>query len=284
MSIFISYRRNDSADIAGRIYDRLVEAYGTDLVFKDVDNIPIGTDYKAYLRKMLEQCAVELVIIGPTWVDSRDPKGALRLDDPNDFVRLEVKEALKRDIPVIPMLIKNASMPEEEELPKNIRGLASRQAIPIRSDPDFHRDMNRLIKGLGAHVAQAAKPSDRPNRSSGEQSFSRRWWRVATGLLAAIIFSGMAIFGRSDAVFQIGSLFIALLSGIITISYLIRQSFSHALVYFIAAIGFVSFGFNPGMLPPATVEEYVFAAIPIFFFGPIAFLWSLIDAIQNKDA
>jgi len=146
--IFVSYRRSDSADIAGRIYDRLIVRFGKDPVFKDVDSIPLGFDFKEYLDKKVGECDVLLAIIGDRWLDASDSKGKNRLEDPTDFVRIEIESALQRGIPVIPLLVRGAEMPSEETLPSSLRKLVYRNGIPIRSDPDFHRDMDRLISAL----------------------------------------------------------------------------------------------------------------------------------------
>jgi hypothetical protein len=147
-SIFISYRRSDSADIAGRIYDRLLEEYGRASIFKDVDSIPLGTDFKAFLDRKVSECDFVLAIIGDHWLDARDDAGRRRLDDPQDFVRAEIESALEQDIPVIPLLVRGAKMPEAEDLPASLRTLVYKNGIPIRPDPDFHRDMDRLISAL----------------------------------------------------------------------------------------------------------------------------------------
>ena len=149
-SIFISYRRSDSADITGRIYDRLVDEYGRTSIFKDVDSIPLGTDFKEYLDRKISECKFFLAIIGDHWLDATDDTGKNRLNDPQDFVRVEIESALEQDIPVIPLLVRGAKMPEEGDLPASLRKLVYKNGIPIRPDPDFHRDMDRLISALEA--------------------------------------------------------------------------------------------------------------------------------------
>jgi formylglycine-generating enzyme required for sulfatase activity len=146
--VFISYRRDDSADVAGRIYDRLVHRYGPDNVFKDVDNIPLGIDFRRFLGEAVGRCRVLLAIIGRQWLHVAGPAGGRRLDDPGDFVRLEIEAALRRDIPVIPVLVSGAAMPGQEHLPAPLQELAFRNGILVRPDPDFHRDVDRLLKGL----------------------------------------------------------------------------------------------------------------------------------------
>jgi TIR domain-containing protein len=150
--IFLSYRRSDSADIAGRIYDRLLQKYNRDMIFKDVDSIPLGIDFKEYLDKKVGECDVLLAIIGDHWSDATDSSGEKRLNDPSDFVRIEIESALERGIPVIPLLVRGAQMPHQEHLPPTLKKLVFRNGIPIRHDPDFHRDMDRLIKALELYI------------------------------------------------------------------------------------------------------------------------------------
>ena len=152
--IFVSYRRSDSADIAGRIYDRLIGKFGKGPVFKDVDSIPLGLDFKEYLDQKVGECDVLLAIIGDNWLNASDSTGKKRLEDPADFVRIEIQSALERGIPVIPLLVRDAHMPSEESLPSSLRKLVYRNGIPVRSDPDFHRDMDRLIAALEKYIQQ----------------------------------------------------------------------------------------------------------------------------------
>jgi hypothetical protein len=150
--IFISYRRSDSADIVGRVYDRLVQEFGRDTIFKDVDSIPLGIDFKGYLDRTVSECNVLLAIIGDHWLDAIDADGKKRLEDRNDFVRIEIESALEQGIAVIPLLVRGAQMPEEEDLPAGLKKLVYRNGIPIRPDPDFHRDMDRLISALEEYI------------------------------------------------------------------------------------------------------------------------------------
>jgi len=100
--LFISYRRDDAADICGRLYDKLTPRFGADNVFKDVDSIFLGTDFRPVLRDSVAQCAAMLVVIGRTWINATDQAGRQRLENPNDLVRIEVEAALVRNIPVFP--------------------------------------------------------------------------------------------------------------------------------------------------------------------------------------
>ena len=153
-SIFISYRRDDSADITGRIYDRLVQHFSRDTVFKDVDSIPLGIDFRQHLDSALSQCRVFLAVIGDRWAGTDAATGKRRIDDPYDHVRLELELALARNIPVIPVLVRNFSIPGADKLPESLQSLAYRNGINVRPDPDFHGDMDRLIKGIGSHLTR----------------------------------------------------------------------------------------------------------------------------------
>jgi hypothetical protein len=150
--IFLSYRRADSADVTGRIYDRLAAHFGEPAIFKDVDSIPPGIDFKEHLEKAVGRCKIFLVVIGDRWLETAGSTQSNRLHDPRDFVRIEVEAALNRNIPIIPLLVRGASMPEEEKLPPSLRKLVYRNGISIRPDPDFHRDMDRLIAAISDHV------------------------------------------------------------------------------------------------------------------------------------
>jgi formylglycine-generating enzyme required for sulfatase activity len=150
--IFISYRRTDSEDVAGRIYDRLVVHFGKGNVFKDVDDIPFGVDFRDYLNASLDQCQIVLAVIGKMWLTAADESGRRRLDNPADWVRLELEESLRRpDVLVVPLLVRRASLPRVDELPENLRDLAYRNGTQARPDPDFHSDMTRLINGLESY-------------------------------------------------------------------------------------------------------------------------------------
>ena len=146
--VFISYRRSDSSDVTGRIYDRLKEHFGKSAVFKDVHSIPPGVDFREHLEKAVGKCKIFLVVIGDRWLEATDSKRKNRLQDPDDFVRIEIESALNRKILIIPLLVRGALMPAEAKLPRSLRKLVYRNAIPIRSDPDFHGDIDRLIEAI----------------------------------------------------------------------------------------------------------------------------------------
>jgi hypothetical protein len=154
--VLISYRRADTEHIVGRIYDHLTREFGAKQVFKDVDSIPVGTDFRTQINNAVKSCHVVIVVIGPGWLNAADAKGKRRLEDPNDFVRLEIEAALGREIPLIPLLVAGATMPDSTALPDSIRELSFRHAIPIRPDPDFVRDARRLISSITEVLPRAS--------------------------------------------------------------------------------------------------------------------------------
>ena len=115
--IFINYRRDDSIGMAGRLHDRLAQTFGRDKLFMDVDHIPVGVDFVAHLNSQVAECNALLVVIGPNWLNAKDESGERRLDNPDDFVAIEIAAALARDIRVIPVLVDGARMPKAKELP-----------------------------------------------------------------------------------------------------------------------------------------------------------------------
>lgn len=130
------------------MYDRLRAELGRDQVFKDVDSIPAGADFPTILNQRIGSCLVALVIIGRHWVDAREDDGTRRLDNPNDFVRIEVEAVLRRGIPVIPVIIDGADLPSARDLPASLRDLLRRNAVEVEDDPRFDADMARLTRSL----------------------------------------------------------------------------------------------------------------------------------------
>jgi len=113
-----------------------------------VDSIPPGVDFREHLARAVGKCKILLAVIGDSWLNVTDSKRRNRLQDPNDFVRIEIESALSRNILVIPLLVRGAVMPAEKKLPPSLRKLVYRNGISIRSDPDFHGDINRLIDAI----------------------------------------------------------------------------------------------------------------------------------------
>jgi len=147
MRIFLSYRRRDTQHAAGRLADRLNRRFGSDNVFVDVTSPPPGVDYHDYITQAIEQCDVLLAIIGAEWINARTAAGTRRLDEADDLMRLEIAAGLERGIPVVPVLVDDASKPRADQLPPELAALASRQAIRI-SHASFDVDSDRLIASL----------------------------------------------------------------------------------------------------------------------------------------
>src|SRR4029077_14884876 len=158
--IAISYRREDSLPIAGRLYDRLQAKFGKQNVFMDFDSIRPGLDFREQIKQTIEGANLVIAMIGPHWAGEQ-PNASRRIDDPDDFVRLEIAYALKCGIPVIPVLINNTPLPKRENLPPDIEGLVFRHALPLDSGLDFHQHTDRLISGICDVLPSDKKPGVR---------------------------------------------------------------------------------------------------------------------------
>jgi Tol biopolymer transport system component len=152
--IFISYRRDDAAYPAGWLFDRLAERFGKEQIFKDVDSIELGEDFVAEIGEAVGSTDVLLAVIGEKWLTVLDERGGRRLDDPEDFVRIEIEAALRRKVRVIPILVEGASMPREEQLPPSLTALARRQALEL-SPARFSSDTSKLLTVLERALADA---------------------------------------------------------------------------------------------------------------------------------
>src|SRR5215471_12326900 len=144
--IFINYRRGEDDAFAGRLFDRLGEAFGRERLFMDVDSIAPGLDFVRVLEEQVAQCDLVLAVIGKGWLEAHDAIGR-RLDNPEDFVRIEIASALSQEGRVIPVLVGEARMPRADELPEAIRPLARRNAVRITHER-FRTDAQALIKAL----------------------------------------------------------------------------------------------------------------------------------------
>src|SRR5215470_5721006 len=147
-NIIISYRRSDSAAIAGRIRDRLAEHYGADAVFMDIDSIPLGIDFRQQIQEMVTKSHIMLVLIGPKWMGAK--KGAIsRISgDKDDPIRIEIETALKQRMPLIPVLVGGASMPKSSALPESLQKLCFLNAAEVDDGRDFHQHVDRLIRAM----------------------------------------------------------------------------------------------------------------------------------------
>ncbi|MBP2375177.1 TIR domain-containing protein [Paeniglutamicibacter psychrophenolicus] len=186
-SIFISYRRATSTGSAGRVYDALAAHFGEEHVFMDVDSIEPGEEFAGVLTETLSGCRAVLVVIDPDWLEVADAQGRRRLDDPGDFVRLEVESALVAGVKVFPVLVGGAAMPSAAALPAPLRSLAGKQAVEI-SPTRFRYDAGRLIIALEGIVGV---PKKRPKPSWREEHAGRfvlpRWALPSIGGVLAVV-------------------------------------------------------------------------------------------------
>jgi len=169
-TVFISYRRDDCAHPAGRLRDRLVDSLGAANVFFDVDSVAAGEDFANKIGETLAHCDAVLVLIGPRWNPPAANGQGRILDDPRDWVRVEVARALRSKAKVIPVLIDGTSIPPREDLPADLAELSGRNAVPLRSGVDFARDVDTIVNAIG-----------RPRR---------RW--IVPGVAAGLLLLGVA--------------------------------------------------------------------------------------------
>ncbi len=146
--IFISYRRDDSRTITGRIIDRLRTRLPYVQIFKDVDSIPAGVSFVDWTAQHLCGCDVFIPIIGQTWAKSLVD----RADDPNDYVRIELEQALEENVMIVPVFVNGADCPKPSEVPEHLSSLCHLNGIPVRRDPDFDPDMEKLITTIKKHL------------------------------------------------------------------------------------------------------------------------------------
>lgn len=167
--IFISYRRDDSAAYAGRLYDRLANHFGHNRIFMDIEHIEPGEDFTEVIQKQLAAVDVAIVLIGKQWLDIKDSTGQRRLDDPDDFVRLEIAAILERKIRAIPVLVGGAVMPKKTQLPDPLAPLIHRLALEV-SDLRFRSDVETLIGTLERIVIGYNPPPKPLKKSSGSMT------------------------------------------------------------------------------------------------------------------
>lgn len=168
--IFISYRREDSRYQASRLHTAL-KPHVADAqadIFIDIDNIPFGVDFEAYLDGKVAECEVLLAVISSGWLDARSDDGRRRLDNPNDFVRIEIASALKRGIPVVPVLLDGAPIPNAADLPQDLQPLSRRNGLTV-SFMSFEADVERLVRGLPINVKAAVSEALFSSRKAGEE-------------------------------------------------------------------------------------------------------------------
>lgn len=175
-SVFVSYRRKDSEGESGRLFDDLTSHFGSESVFMDVSAIEPGRDFRKAIDLSVTTCSVLLAIIGQEWLELKDAAGRRRLDDPNDFVRLELASALRRDIPLIPVLVRGAKMPEADRLPPDLQELVYRNAVEL-SHARWKSDVQLLIRALRPYLD--VRPD--PPRSGPEAAENRNGTEPAEG-------------------------------------------------------------------------------------------------------
>lgn len=162
--IFVSYRRDDSRAMTGRLCDRLTDHFGHKAVFRDVDSIPLGVDFRTHIRETIAKSEALLVIIGPSWLEIANSKGQRRLSLSDDFVRLEIESALQQNIPVIPVMVDGAEIPSVDQLPESLRVLCYKNALKIPQEPFFHAGVNKLISDLDRLKSSKTQSQDKTRR------------------------------------------------------------------------------------------------------------------------
>lgn len=219
--VFICYRREDTSGFAGRIHDRLIESLGSDSVFLDVDSIVPGADFVDVLAERIGRCDALVAVIGKRWISAVDEAGKRRIDDPSDYVRLEIEAALTRGIRVIPVLVDGAVLPRAEELPDSLKRLTRRQAIEV-SHSQFNTDVERLngalselenelaARGGGTVGRGPGRARDAPDRirpamgRNGVLGFPAPrgnalvWAAMLTVAVTAVVGAGLALYPRRE--------------------------------------------------------------------------------------
>ena len=191
--IFISYRREDSIEIARHIYDELSRYHPKADMFMDVDSVPPGVDFRASIESAIIQSSIVLVVIGPKWLAVINSAGQRRIDNPDDFVRIEIEMALRHNKPLVPLLVQGSTMPPSTILPPSLASLAYRNALVIRSGSSFHEDMQRVEKAIelyshdvssGLNTNATSKPVSDERRTS---IYAWITWISIASLLGSLI-------------------------------------------------------------------------------------------------
>ena len=187
-NVFISYRRAETAGEARALFKDLAAALGSDSVFMDVDTIALGRDFREIVREHLASSDIMLALVGRDWVGIKDAAGCKRLEDPKDFVRLEIEAALKRGIPVIPVLVQGAQMPTTDQLPPEIRNFTFRNAFEL-SHNRWESDVRELLRRLALHRQDAGVnvESAPPHPPRAKR---RYWLMMAAGIVLSVGLAG----------------------------------------------------------------------------------------------
>jgi len=196
--ITISYRRDDSFDITGRIYDRLAGHFGREAVFRDIDNIPPGADFRRHIDRVLDESDIVLAIVGPRWIGPDDEQR--RLANPDDPVRLEIETALRKNKALIPVLVSRAVMPPPDELPDSLHDFGYLNAVQVDSGQDFDFHVCRLIRAVEA--VPRIEPPPKPEPLVAPVAPPAGWLARAIGgytvRLVAIALQPVVILGGID--------------------------------------------------------------------------------------
>lgn len=190
-NVFISYRRSETAGEARALFKDLAAALGSGSVFMDVDTIALGRDFRETVRDRLASSEIMLALVGKDWVRIKDAAGRRRLDDPDDFVRLEIETALNRGIPVIPVLVQGATMPKIDELPQEIRNFTFRNAFEL-SHSRWESDVHELLRRL-ALVREDGRPAQEPISGPPRQRPRRPWLTLAGAALLSLAGAGLYV-------------------------------------------------------------------------------------------
>jgi hypothetical protein len=188
-NVFISYRREDSAGHAGRLFDRISNHFGNRIkIFMDIDSIAPGEDFISVIESAVGSCDVLVAVLGRDWLNITDEAGKRRLDNPNDFVRVEIATALNRNVRVIPVLVQDATMPRQEQLPEPLAKLSRRNALEL-SDARWQYDVDQLIKTIEdvlkrqQAVANPVPVQPAPEAAAGVRQWQKHRWPILAGAL-----------------------------------------------------------------------------------------------------
>lgn len=208
-TVFINYRRADSKLVAQLIFNQLLQRFSRDQVFKDFNTISPGDDYTISIDKALHGCDVLLVLIGQQWLNITDDSGRRRLDDPADYVRVEIAKALSRNIKVIPVMLDGVQMPQPEQLPEDIRSLTRRQLVEIDTNARLEQDVDRLadvIRDILDKLYPGPNPGPLPPQPpppqppvfpTGQKPDNNMVWGILSTILCCLPLGIMSIISAS---------------------------------------------------------------------------------------
>jgi hypothetical protein len=203
-AIFISYRRDDAEGQAGRRFHDLTKQFGDDAVFMDVAAIEPGRDFRRAIDEQVTSCGVLLALIGKNWLSATNQSGARRLDDPMDFVRLETASALKRDIPVVPVLVHGAGMPRAQDLPDDIKELSFRNGVEL-THARWDSDVQVLVKALRPYVQAKLGLAAAPAANRAGLLWARPRLTLWVALASLVVLGVGAYMGSQTVAVPVGS-------------------------------------------------------------------------------